>query len=378
MYFNLYLPSGSAPPAGWPVVILGATGSSDKEVGTLRSVATMAERGIATIAINPPGHGLGPLGTLIVNRSTGPVTLPSGGRGRDVSGDHVIRAGEGYNADDRRILGRDGAQQAAADLVQLVRIIQLGVDIDGDTIPDLDPSRIYYHGRSNAGGFGTLFMAIEPDVRVGIIAVAGGSVRDVGTWSPVQRFGGQHLEATGRSYLINPPGITHLDGVLVTTPPHVDENRPLRNGVPYVARLQDGTTRTISSPTINTVAGALAIQEVWERFEWIQMAGDPLGYASHLRKDPLAGVPAKTMLLQIAKGDPNVPNPTNTALIRAGDLADRTTYYRHDLAFAESPAVGKNPHGFAGWLIFPDPIMAAIGFGSQRQLATFLASDGAI
>ena len=28
------------------------------------------------------------------------------------------------------------------------------------------------------------------------------------------------------------------------------------------------------------------------------------------------------------------PNPTNTAWLRAGELADRATFYRHDLAFA--------------------------------------------
>src|SRR5438034_1842688 len=39
---------------------------------------------------------------------------------------------------------------------------------------------------------------------------------------------------------------------------------------------------------------------------------------------------------QMAKGDQSVPNPNGTAILRAGDLADRATFYRHDLAFARS------------------------------------------
>ena len=62
-----------------------------------------------------------------------------------------------------------------------------------------------------------------------------------------------------------------------------------------------------------------------------------MAYAPHLRKDPLAGVPAKSVIVQFAKGDQIVPNPATTALFRAGDLADRATFYRHDLAFAENP-----------------------------------------
>jgi hypothetical protein len=32
--------------------------------------------------------------------------------------------------------------------------------------------------------------------------------------------------------------------------------------------------------------------------------------------------------MQLAKGDMVVPNPANTAVIRAGELTDRATYFR--------------------------------------------------
>ena len=46
------------------------------------------------------------------------------------------------------------------------------------------------------------------------------------------------------------------------------------------------------------------------------------------------------------RGDKTNPNPSTTALIRAGDLADRATLFRNDLAFAVNPAFPKNPHTF--------------------------------
>jgi hypothetical protein len=151
---------------------------------------------------------------------------------------------------------------------------------------------------------------------------------------------------------------------------------PLRDGVPLTVRLADGTSHVIQSPVINTVDGAMAIQEVIENTEWVSQSGNPVAYAPHLRKAPLAGVPARSVILQLAKSDQIVPNPTATALLRAGDLADRTTFYRHDLAFAENPAVPRNPHGFLTAIGTGIPLVTEIALSAQRQIATFLASDG--
>jgi hypothetical protein len=100
-----------------------------------------------------------------------------------------------------------------------------------------------------------------------------------------------------------------------------------------------------------------------------------VAYAPHIRKTPLAGVDAKAVIYQFAKGDQLVPNPTTTALLRAGDLADRATFYRHDLAFAENPLLPRNPHAFLTRLDVPG--YRAIILGAQEQIATFFASDGA-
>src|SRR5262249_49646064 len=92
---------------------------------------------------------------------------------------------------------------------------------------------------------------------------------------------------------------------------------------------------------------------------------------------PLVGVPAKSMIIQFAKGDTNQLNPTTSAFLRAGDLADRATFYRHDLAFAEDPTLDKNPHQFLIRVV-GNPGERRIALGYQEQIATFCASDGAV
>jgi hypothetical protein len=129
-------------------------------------------------------------------------------------------------------------------------------------------------------------------------------------------------------------------------------------------------------PRINDVAGAMAIQQVLDRFEWVQQSGNPVSYAAYIRKQPLRGQEAKPVIFQFAKGDMTVPNPTTTAILRAGDLADRAVYFRNDLAYAANPAVGKNPHTFLTNI--GSPAGAPYAVAAQQQIAAFLASNGTV
>jgi dienelactone hydrolase len=363
IYFNLFLPSSPKPAAGWPVTIFGHGGGGSKDDEVYNIAASLAGQGIATIAISAVGRGGGPQGTLRVDLVTGDsVTFPSGGRGFDQNGDGAIDAQEGgAAAPPRDVLGQSDAQrQTVVDWMQLVRVIAAGMDVDGDGAPDLDPSRIYYFGGSFGGGLGPQLLALDPRVRVGVFSYPGGAAGriDIIRLRPAQRgsFTGAALAARTPS-LINSLGLTSLDGVSVG-PPFFNENIPLRN----------------QPPVINDVAGALEIQDVFERAEWVSQAGDAAAYAPYVRKNPLPGVSPKSVLIQICKGDETGPNPRNTAIIRAGDLADRTTYYRNDLAYMENPAIPKNPHGFLNG--FNGAATGAIARGGQTQVAVFLASDG--
>jgi hypothetical protein len=355
IHFNLVLPSGTRPAAGWPVAIFGH-GFTDSRFGAPFAVAaSMAEHGIATLAINVVGHGGGPLGTIVVTTTSGAsVTVPAGGRGIDQNDDGVINSTEGSAAAAPRTLigAADALRQTTVDLMQLVRQIQVGIDVDGDGAADLDAGRIYYFGQSFGGMYGTIFLGIERDVHVGVPNVPGGAVIDIIRLSPGFRFAILTPAVAARGLLNLPP--------LPDGTPQFNENSPLRD-LPAV---------------INTVPGAMALQDYFEQSEWGSQVGNPVAYAPYLRKSPLKGNPVKSVIYQIAKGDETVPNPTNTAVLRAGDLAERTTYYRNDLAFALGSGV-KNPHTFLT-NIGGSLLAAQNALQAQAQIAVFFASDGAL
>ena len=146
-----------------------------------------------------------------------------------------------------------------------------------------------------------------------------------------------------------------------------NENMPLRN-LPLV---------------VNNVPGATAIAQVLDRFEWVQQSGNPVSYAPLIRKSPLPGSAAKPVIVQFAKGDVTVPNPTTSAILRAGELQDRATYFRNDLAYAANPqsaanpgGIPKNPHTFLTNIGIPAAAPYAVA--AQSQIAAFFASNGAL
>ena len=108
-----------------------------------------------------------------------------------------------------------------------------------------------------------------------------------------------------------------------------------------------------------------------------RQAGDAVSWAPFIRKTPLSGEAAKPVIIQFAKGDETIPNPTSTALVRAGNLSDRTTYFRNDLAFALDPSFPKNPHTFLT-NIAGTPAVASVAIGAQTQIAVFFTTNGAL
>ena len=343
--FTLFVPGGVAPAAGWPVAIFGH-GFTDSKNGAPWVVASsLGHAGIATIAINVVGHGFGAAGTYTATTPGGPVTFPAGGRGIDQNGDGTIDSTEGVNAIGAQSLvaGRDGLRQTVIDIMQLVREIQVGIDVDGNGSADLNASRIYYAGQSFGGIYGTQLQGLEPDIRAGVENVPGGPIVEIARLSPSFRplVGISLITRTPSLYNVLPP-----DAFLT----NFNENMPLRN-LPIVT---------------DTVPGASAIQELIDRDEWAQQAGNPAAYAPHI---------TRPVLIQFARGDKTVPNPTASAILRACGCSARATLFRNDLAFAANPAVPKNPHTFLTNIAVPSVALYAIE--AQTQLATFLASDGA-
>ena len=366
LIFQLFVPAGTKPAGGWPVAIFGH-GFTDSMYGAPWTVGSVfASRGIATLAINVVGHGGGALGTLNVLRTGDtPVSVPAGGRGFDQDGNGTIGSTEGVNAaPPRTIIGsRDGLRQTVIDLMQLVRQVEVGIDIDGDGTADLDAQRIYYAGQSFGGIYGAQLLGIEPNIKAGVPNVPGGSIAEVARLG-VFRFLTAASLATRQPQLLNLPPTPNVP---VPFNLNFNENMPLRD----------------LPPVVNNVPGATAIAQVLDRFEWVQQSGNPVSYAPLIRKSPLPGSAAKPVIVQFAKGDMTVPNPTTSAILRAGELQDRATYFRNDLAYAANPqsaanpgGIPKNPHTFLTNIGIPAAAPYAVA--AQSQIAAFFASNGAL
>jgi hypothetical protein len=350
--FVILLPAGTPPPGGWPLAIFGHGYGGEMFGSALRIAGTLARQGIATAALTVVGHGGGPDGRLLVTPTTGPpleVRVP--GRGVDVNADGKIASVEGLGplaTGPLAALGlRDGLRQHVVDLMAFVRAVGRGLDVDGDGTPDTRAEPLYYAGNSLGGIYGTLFLAVEPRVKVGVLNVPGGPITEIARLSPSFR--------------------PDLRSVLAgRTPPLVDEGAEFREDLPLRG----------DEPVVAPAAGALAIQEFLARAEWLERRGDPVAYARYLRAAPLPGQEAKRVLIQLATGDRVVPNPTSAALVRAGHLADATTLLRYDRIADGLPRELAEPHSFLLRLGAPG-VAGALSRVAQEQLVRFLASDGA-
>jgi len=351
LYFNLFVPTGTAPSSGWPVAIFGHGFTDSKQGAPIAVASTFASHGIATIAINVVGHGGGAAGTLTIIPTVGtPVVIPDGGRGIDQDGNGTIDSTEGSSAaPPRGIIGnRDGLRQTVADLMQLVRVIETG------GIPGLSRRRIYYAGQSFGGIYGVKLLALEDSIRAGVPNVPGGAIIEIARLSPAFRG------LITLSLATRVPALLNVPGPIVPPLLGFNENIPLRD----------------LPPVVNTVPGAMAIQEVIDNTEWVSQSGNPVAYAPHLRKRPLHETDPPPVIIQFAKGDQTVPNPTASAIFRAGELTDRSTFFRNDLVRAARPGTPANPHTFLTNIGVP--AVADLAIAAQQQIAIFFETDGAV
>jgi dienelactone hydrolase len=354
LFFNLVLPAGTPPAGGWPVAIFGHGFTDSKQGAPLAVAATFARHGIATIAINVVGHGGGAAGTLVITPNVGnPMTIPDGGRGIDQDGNGNIDSTEGTNAlPPRGIIGnRDALRQTVADLMQLVRVIETG------GIAGLSHRKIYYAGQSFGGIYGVKLLALEDSIRAGVPNVPGGPIIEIARLSPAFR------PLVGIALASRVPSLLNA-GPLVPPAWGFNENVPLRN----------------QAAVINNIPGAMEIQVVLDNTEWVSQSGNPVAYAPHLRKHPLRETDPPPVIIQFAKGDQTVPNPTATAIFRAGELTDRSTFFRNDLVRLAVPTAPANPHTFLTNIAAPPlPVtVATLALAAQEQIATFFESDGTV
>lgn len=382
----VFLPRGAKPANGWPVIIFGH-GSADNLLGNgpFNVAGEYALKGFATVSINNVGAGFGPNTTLTVTRTPangGPMSVAVFGRSVDVrqagqaNPDGIIGVAEGAQQGPPAgiFLAANATKQVVIHFMQLVRVLKAGIDIDGDGANDLDGSRLYYNGFSSGAHSGMTLFALEPDLRAATFTGLGsgtGLWKTVGSRDEFGTYLQNHIPplinpgGTPGITCINPdgaPGITCTGASLKVAPPFFNDNLPVP-GRPVL---------------VNTVPGAVAIQNQWERFKWISNGSAPGSFAPYVRLHPLH-VPARPFVITFAMGDQNVPNPETAETVEAGLLADRVTLYRHDL-FANKLSF-KNPHTFlirSEVTINSIPnAMRDVALSAQAQVADFFASDGA-
>jgi hypothetical protein len=363
--FALIVPTGPPPAGGWPVAVYGP--ASPAATSTCSSPPTPTRSPASpTIATNPLGHGFGPASRVTV-QGPGGATFLSYGRGRDLTGDGKIEAAEGSQPatavtndagagtvteepSPNQVHGlRGGLIQTVVDNMALVRAVEDGMSVPScpagdlpspgnravDGVATLSSDVTRYYGLSFGGIYGTMLMGTDPSLGRGLLNVAGGPIVDIARLSGFRPLLADTLRTSRPSLVNGGPG---RDGFTESWPlPH-------------------------DPPITDPVPGAMEIQRYLSYATWYGRPGGPEPYAPLLRKAPRAA--PKDVLYQVAFGDNTVPNVTSGNIIRAGDLFDRTTYYRND----RTPTASTNPHGFLA-----DPTVAGRVPG-QAQLTAFLAT----
>jgi dienelactone hydrolase len=362
--YHVFLPRVTDPTAKIPVVIYGH-GAGDSQFGAPTAMAsTLAKSGFATLAMEIVGHGYGPGSvTVLTDTTSGLHVVSSPGRGVPLQPDGMIFPGDGCQVPGP-IAVRDCLRQSAIDVMALVQNIKangLGVN--------LDPSRIYYVGQSLGSFIGSLVHAVEPGVKAAVFNVGGDSSVDAARLSYADELGDFYL-FTYNVNLLAAVGEATAD-------PRFDFFYPLRDRI-----TQTGTP------------GIGDIQRAFEVADWLNIPGAPLAYAPHFKVQPLPGVPQKQTLFQFGFGDLEVPNPTESALVRAAVGPQFSSfaplpaqYFRFDLAVALDPHLAYIFMPGAQYSILPHRIMAnptlldpanfdelSIALEVQRQVARFFKS----
>lgn len=370
--FHVFLPATPAPPGGYPVVIYGH-GLSDDQFGAPTYIAsTLAEHGFATLAFEVTGHGYGPGGKVEITTKGGQVyTVSTPGRGVLLPGNTEIGPTDGCIIPGPVGI-RDCARQTAVDLVALYDTVKR----TGGLLHLLNPQRVYYVSQSLGSIYGTLFAAIEPGIKTAVLNGDGGTEVDIA-----------RLSISGR-----PLAIAYLQGInpalfnvkTMGAPPEAYFHLPLFPGL-----FNQNYEFPGAAPVTNTVPGSMAVQAAFEAADWLDMLGDALSYAPHLRTAPLAGNAPKNLLFQFGLGDLEVPNPAESAVVRAAGSEQSTSFFNFGKAAAISPALlGVTMQvGSTGFPILPHRILSnptvfvaasetPLSLAEQQQTAQFFESNG--
>ena len=263
---RIWLPANK--PGPWPTVIYGhGLGSGRSQGAKLADLA--APLGVATIAIDalkhqdhPSGGGKGTFATLLGFFAIDAVKM---------SFDFLAL--------------RDHFRQSTYEKLQLVRLLELEPDLDGDGKSDIAGKDLGYIGVSLGGIMGPELLALTERIGLAVLSVPGAKVSSIIQSS--EQFG-------VLIYAFKPEGTTDGD---------VDRFFPV--------------------------------------LQTLLDAGDPAAYAPHVLHDRLkpGGTTAPHLLMQMAIGDEIVPNIAARALARALEIPHAGTVLQPISLLPKAPAL---------------------------------------
>lgn len=355
--FHVFLPAAHAKT---PVVIY-IHGSGDTQFGAPTFIAsTLAKAGFATLAFELQGHGFGPASTVAVTTDSGATTYEyTPGRGVAIPPGQPISSESGCIVPGP-IGVRDCVRQNAVDLFALVHLLQ---QTDGLGL-NLNPRQIYVIGQSLGAITASVALPELHEIPAAVLNGDGGSTVDIARLSPVSLTLADDLLAS----IGNPELLNVADGA---APP----------AAPYNLVFNDNYVFSGEPPVANTVPYALHIQAAFEASEWLNMLGDPLAFGPYLKA-------ATRPLFQFGIGDLEVPNPAETAAVRAANAKSDTWILNFPTAVAIAPELAtiEDP-SVPGLPILPHRVLAnptifsaaserSLSLAEQDEVAAFLSSNG--
>ncbi len=359
------VPKGTLP-ASWPVVIYQHGITTNR--GTALAVAdAMASQGFVTVAIDLPLHGItgnetngtegfyspgfagGPLDALSTNERTFDMDLVT----QDSSGSIIASVPDGTTDTSGRhfinlaslLTTRDNLRQGVVDLMTLRKALT-SLTIGGVSI---DANRIYFLGHSLGGMVGSVFVALDPDVRDAVFAMSGGGIGKLLDGSPTF---GPEIAAGLQAQAGISKGTSDFEAFLGAAQTTVDSVDPINYGAATAAGRGVllfevvGDSNNLPDQVVPNHVGTLAngFQDV--------PAGTVPG--------PLGG----TEPLITAQGLDSVSSTTSGADLTA---VIRFTAGHHGSILTPNDALGN-----------PDAMAALVTNVMQTATVTFFANDGAV
>ena len=218
----------SKPAGGWPLVIF-QHGIGRNRTDMFAVAGTLAAQGYAVAAIDLPLHGLTsttnpfyigntPFGALGAHERTFDLDLSNNSTGAP-GPDGVIDPSGSYMINLTSLLtSRDNLRQGEADLLQLSHT--------ASTLPNVDGSKVSFVGQSLGSIVGTVFLANDPTVNVGVLSVPGGGIARLLDASPA--FGPRIHAGLAAAGLVQ--GTPDYDAYFVATQTVVDSSDPINFG----------------------------------------------------------------------------------------------------------------------------------------------------